>query len=307
MCPAGTGRLLLVGAALQMGKRLSEQPAFESPVPLSVPPWCFLRPRGGPSCAALRFGPWGGGQNPAWGPVLVVKAFLQTCPRWGWEGDLPAAGGWLRAARELPGAALPTPDRAPAPAHLSPPGPVHVPDPQLRVPSPHTLLPHLLAGSRPCFSPARTSPPSHLPACPHSSSVTSSPQLQGGTLSTSLQSRPSQPSHRSRSPRSRPPPPSPTAPSVRAGGAGRGRFGPVGTVTHPCPVWGGSSRAGRAARGCSLGWPKLVPTWNYACRNGLGLLHSQGGSSGPCVHPHPQPCCFLREELRHAVPHRIEL
>ena len=95
------------------------------------------------------------------------------------------------------------------------------------------------------------SPPCLLPSL----SLTSSPQLQGGTLLTCLQSRPSQLSRRSRSPRSRPPQPSPTAPSVRAGGAGRGRFGQVGTVTCPCPLQGGSSRAGGAVRGCLLAWP----------------------------------------------------
>lgn len=58
---------------------------FQSSVPLSVPPRCFLWPCGDTVCSALSFGPWGGEQNPAWGPVLVVKAFLQTCPRWGWQ------------------------------------------------------------------------------------------------------------------------------------------------------------------------------------------------------------------------------
>lgn len=70
---------------------------FQSSGPLSVPPRCFLWPRGDTVCSALSFGPWGGEQNPAWGPVLVVKAFLQTCPLRLSPLGLATAGGWLRA------------------------------------------------------------------------------------------------------------------------------------------------------------------------------------------------------------------
>lgn len=57
-------------------------------------------------CGPLSFGPWGGEQDPAWGPVMVVGAF-QTCafhlsPR-RLGRDLPDAGGWLQAVWGLPG------------------------------------------------------------------------------------------------------------------------------------------------------------------------------------------------------------
>lgn len=80
---------------------------FQSPVPLSVPSRCFLCPRGG---AALSFGPWGGEQNPAWGPVLVVKPFLQTCPLRLSPlglGEGPACcGGASASSAELPWSAV---------------------------------------------------------------------------------------------------------------------------------------------------------------------------------------------------------
>lgn len=109
------------------------------------------------------------------------------------------------------------------------------------------------------------SPPRLLPSL----SLTSSPQLQGGTLSTCLQSHPSQPSRRSKSPLSHPPRPSPTAPSVRAGGAGRGRFGQVGTGTCPCPSQRGSApglarlcvAAYGVAKACSHLQPRVPWAW----------------------------------------------
>lgn len=106
----------------------------------------------------------------------------------------------------------------------------------------------LLAGSHPCLSCPSIScptPPCLLPSL----SVPSSPQLQGGTLLTRLQSRPSR---RSRSPRSRPPRQSPAALWVRAG-SGQG-------VTCPCLWQGGSSRVGQVVCSCLLVWLDHVST-----------------------------------------------
>lgn len=189
-------------------------------------------------------------------------------------------------------------------AHLSsPPG-------RCTFPTPSPVPPHRTPSSlSPCRQPplplscpyiSCLSPPRLLPSL----SLTSSPQLQGGTLSTCLQSRPSQPSRRSKSPLSHPPRPSPTAPSVRAGGAGRGRFGQVGTGNLSLPI---AERQLQGRPGCAwllTAWPKHVPTCNHACR-GLGLPRSRGGQLQALRVPHfptPSPAAAARGELGHATP-----
>lgn len=178
-------------------------------------------------------------------------------PHWGWERDLPAPGGMAASSMGLPWSAM-IPSGL---AHLSPlPGPMHIPDPQPHAPhhTPSSLSPcrqpplPLSCPSISCLSPPRLLP---------SLSLTSSPQLQGGTLSTSLQSRPSPLSRRSRTPHSRPPLPSPTAPLVRARGAAGADVGQAGhSDLAPAHCKRGSPRARWAVRGCLLVRPKLVPT-----------------------------------------------
>lgn len=192
---------------------------------------------------------WSGGQ--CWLLKHSCRPVPSTCPCWGWEKDLLGVGQWLRAVGVSWSAMIPS-------SGSFKPSSVHIPDPQ----------PHALHCTPSSLSPCRQPP---LPlSCPSISclppsrllpslSVPSSPQLQGGTLSTRLQSRPSR---RSRSPRSRPPRPSPAALWVRAGS------GQVGTVTCPCLWQGGSSRAGQGVCSCLLAWPKLVSTG--MCR-GLSL------------------------------------
>lgn len=245
----------------------------------------------------------GSGIHPA-GPVLVVRAFLQTCPlRLSPLGlgkgprDLPAAGG-------VAGSPLPTPDGAPGLAHLSPPGHCTSPTPSPPVPSPHVLLSVSSQAAAPASLLPVHLPPLPSPLAPLLESLLFPPQPQGGMLSTRLQSHPGQPSRRSRSPRSRPPLPSPTAPSVRAGGGGQGT------------IWAGGGRCRVPARGgeaaAGLAGLCVAAAWGGQSLSPAGPVRAVG--SGPCVHPRPQPCCPLRWlgagggcQDPQPQPHRIKL